>query len=91
MSIKLVSVNYDVLSLRSSRPAPTLRLIKGEKEDIKLWPGDAQPIPLPKVIETNFLCHRCGVSDEFYVLSESMIHCYHCNLNSIQRHDVSKT
>ncbi len=70
----------------SSKAIPKLTLIQGDKDTIQLWPGNQQTIPLPNVIETNFTCHRCGHTDEFYVLSENLIHCFQCNLTSIQKH-----
>ncbi len=61
-------------------------LIRGEKEDAILWPGNVQPIPLPKVIEPAMLCHKCGESEEYVWINEHMIHCYTCSLTSIQKH-----
>ncbi len=86
MGLKLAFVNSNQSIPRSSLPKPNLILIDGEKNQSSLWPGDQQPIPLPKIIEPAMLCHRCGESEEYVWINAHMIHCYTCSLTSIQKH-----
>ncbi len=86
MGLKLVHINQNPI-LRSSRSAPNLMLIRGEKEDApNLWPGNQQTIPLPKVIDKELICHGCGSPEMFTWVNSQVIYCFTCQLTSIQKH-----
>ncbi len=85
MGIKLICSNLNPVP-SPSIPRPMLVLISGDKDQGPLWPGDQQPVPLPKVIDKDLICHGCVSPEMFTWINSQMIYCFGCQLTSIQKH-----